>query len=379
MKNIEITKYYSIVFWNQLIRNFVFLFFPLFFLDIGLNGFEQGLILGIYTITGLLFSFHLGIKTDQMDQRILLIIGILLFLAFCAGLVIFRNVWMIGILFFLGGLSNIILVRATDTLVFKATSKKMEGREMGIYSVIKVFPFIIGIIIGAYIITRFGFDYIFVLSAFLFLLLFFPIISMKKTKLFNFPVTHYLNDLKNKEVLYFCIVIFIFGLHWGAEQTSYSPFLKLNLGLNMIQSSYYMACVIVALIITAYITGILIDRGASVLKLLSTSILLSGLGGALFAMTNNLIFSFLMRIVHEIGDGIFTVILSIGILRLFDKKRIGGNAGFIMVIVVLSAFTGSLIFGPIGFNYGYNLPHIISGMLSIIAFIMIMFFRRIKG
>ena len=45
--------------------------------------------------------------------------------------------------------------------------------------------------------------------------------------------------------------------------------------------------------------------------------------------------------------------------------RIGGNAGFISLITTLGVLAGSLIFGPLGAAYGYQVPLIASGVISL--------------
>lgn len=372
-------KYYLILFSNNLVRHFVFFFFPVFFLETGLNGFQSGLLMGIFTITGLLFSFHVGIKSDQIQQRTLLLVGTFIFIAFCFGLAYFTNIWMLVILFIVGGIGRLMQQRTTETLVLKSVDHDNKGKDMAMLSIMRCLPFAIGIIIGAYFISGFGFNFIFKISAILGLLVLIPVLMIKNTDLYNFSVHHYLDDFKNKKVLFFCLVVFIFSLHFGAEMTAYSLFLKQNLGLNLIQSSYYMAGVIVFLLISSFCAGRMIDRKYSKFKLMTYSMLLTGIGGALFAMTSNPILSFVWRSIHEIGDGIFLVVMSAGIISMFDRKRLGGSAGLVNVVIIFSTFLGSLIFGPIGFKYGYHLPHIISGILSIFAFVMMILIRKSKG
>ena len=352
----------------------MFFFFPLYFLEIGLNGFQSGVLLGIITLTGIVFSFHVGIKTDSVKQKYFLAFGIVLFSLFSIGLVFTKDFYFLLPLFFILGLAKIIIRRSTDTLVMKSSQK--HGKEMARFQIIKILPLIIGIILGGYLIHIFGYSFIFMLSAILFVPIIFVAFSIKDTGVFSFPVTRYMDDLKNKKVILFSIIVFIFSLHFGAEQTAYSPYIKQVLGLSLVQSSYFIAGVAIFLIVSAYFTGKAIDRGVSKIKLISYSMFVSGLGSILFAITRNPILSFLARGLHDIGDGAFLVTMSVGIISLFDKKRLGGNAGFINLTVIFATFLGSVVFGHIGYTYGYHMPHIISGTLSILAFVMVFIFRK---
>jgi len=332
--------------------------------------------MGTFTLTGLLFSFMIGVISDSIKQKYLLLIGVILFFIFCFGLTKTTTFGFLLALFAFGGLANVIIVRTTETLVLKSTDRKNKGKKLSIYHVFRTLPFVIGIVIGGYLIQTQGFIFLFKISAILCAGVLIPVLWIKDTKLFHSPIVSYFKDLKRRKVFYFCLTIFIFGLHFGAEQTAYSPFLKINLGLDIIHSAYYMGAVVIFLLISTLVTGKLIDKGVSGVKILSYSMLLSGVGSVLSAITTYVPFSIIGRMIHDIGDGAFILSISTGVVSLFDKERMGGNAGFIHMITIISTVVGALIFGPIGFSYGYHIPHIISGLLSIIAFVMIWIFRR---
>ena len=61
-----------------------------------------------------------------------------------------------------------------------------------------------------------------------------------------------------------------------------------------------------------------------------------------------------------------TLVLYIGIARLFEIERLGGNAGLMNLSTMLGFVTGSLIYGPLGESLGYGHPFWISGALTIL-------------
>jgi len=372
----EMSKYYGIIFSHYLILNFIFFFLPLYFLEIGLTGLQTGILMGVFSITGLLFSFHAGIKSDQVQQRTIINIGIIMFVVFCIGFAYLTNFWILTILIFIGGIGRTLIARATETLVLKSTQDKTKGKHMAMLHIMRDFPLIIGIIIGAYIIHFLGFADLFLWSGILSMFIIIPVLTIKNTRLFHFSVHHYIDDLKNRKALYFFAIIFVFSLHFGSEQVAYTPFLKNYLGLSIFNTSYYIAASIVFLLIAIFAAGRMVDKKASIINLISYSMLLSGLGGALFAMTKNVWWSFFFRIIHELGDGAIIVVFYVGIIILFKKERIGGNAGFLGVVMILATVVGSIIFGPIGYRLGYHVPHIISGALAIAAALMLMVWKK---
>ena len=90
----------------------------------------------------------------------------------------------------------------------------------------------------------------------------------------------------------------------------------------------------------------------------------------------NVYFSFAMRILHEVGDGIFFVYLYGAIHKHFPKERLGGNTGFVIGITILGSIVGSMIFGPMGENYGYNWPLFVSGIINLATLILIRIFEK---
>lgn len=370
MSNEELSKYYGVVFFTNLIRNFIFFFFPLFFISLGYNGWQTGLLMGLFTITGLLLTFHVGIKSDQIQQRRLLIIGIIFSIIFCLGLVYFKSFWIVALLFLFGGIGKVIVQRVTETLIFKSTTPDRKGRDMALLQIMRCAPFGIGIVMGGFLIQGFGFSWMFMISVILFMLVLLPVGRIKDTELFHYSLHHYLDDFKSRKVFLFCIMIFIFSLHFGAEQTVYTPFLKENLGLGIIQSGFYMGGVIILLIICAFFTGRLIDNKYSKKKIMAYSMFISGIGSIMFVMTTNVTFSFIWRAIHEVGDGAFMTTMAVGIISLFSKKRLGGNSGLIGLVTIVATFVGSLVFAPIGFSYGFNIPHVIAGILCVVAAFM---------
>ena len=120
----EKTKYYSVIFYFKLVSSLAFFFFPLYFLSIGFNGFQSGLLMGTFMITGLLLSFQAGMKSDSYSQKKLLVLGIILFSLFSIGISVFEMFWIVLILFFIGGTATVLIQRVTDTLIYKSTEKK---------------------------------------------------------------------------------------------------------------------------------------------------------------------------------------------------------------------------------------------------------------
>ncbi len=99
------------------------------------------------------------------------------------------------------------------------------------------------------------------------------------------------------------------------------------------------------------------------------ALFVSGSGHILMTIKNPVI-SALFRIYHEAGDAAMFFFVYYGLTKLFDLKRIGGNAGIFAFTGTLAGSLGALVFGPIGEKFGYEWPLIISGSTCLLAFLI---------
>jgi MFS family permease len=196
------------------------------------------------------------------------------------------------------------------------------------------------------------------------LLLIAPTVKLPLTRGVRTPLFEYGRDFLAPPVLFFATWLFLFTLHWGAEATSLALFLKHNLKLSPLGVGAYMAGEFGVVALTAYLYGRLWAGRLKPLTFLTLALIFSGAGHIM--MTYPVLpWSFAWRAVHGFGDGLILMETYATITRLFHVDRIGGNASLISLTTTLGVFAGSLIFGPLGAAYGYQVPLIISGAISL--------------
>ena len=367
---------FLLAFFRNLILNTALLFFPLYFLNLGFNSSQIGFLLSLLQLTSLLLSFFIGIGNDRITPRTWIILGSLILVAFYSLLNLSASFgWMI-IAFLVGGFGINILSRSLDALVFKIVKKKDQGQKLGLYQALTTGGTLAGIVLGSFFIYKFSFHFAFLLALILSIALVIVSLTLQRTSENNYPVKSYFKDLLQKKIIIFCIILFLFALHWGAEYTSYTPFLKNNLGLSQLGIGIYMILPLCALIFFSYYLGKRVDKGMPSKNLLYLGVLLSGIGILFMALTTDVVFSMFFRIIHEIGDASFAIFIYYGIAEFFKKDRVGGDSGFVNLVLVAATFTGNLIYGPIGYNLGYQWPHIISGILSLMIFGILLVWKR---
>ena len=178
------------------------------------------------------------------------------------------------------------------------------------------------------------------------------------------PLMQYGRDFWSGPVLFFVTWLFLFTLHWGAENTSMGLFLKNDLGLGPLGVGLYLSGEFITIGLTVYFYGRYGSGKLSPFAVLALGLATSGIGH--IYMTYPVVaWSFMWRLVHGFGDGLILLITYTTIARLFHVDRIGGNAGLISFATTLGVLAGSLIYGPVGASYGYQVPFIISGITSL--------------
>jgi len=113
---------------------------------------------------------------------------------------------------------------------------------------------------------------------------------------------------------------------------------------------------------TCFWAGPRCDNGMEPRTLAIWGLLLSG-GGQVFMCSHTLGVSLFWRGVHGLGDGLIVIVMYLGVARLFHPDRVGGLNSGVNLVMMLGAFTGSLIFGPLGAAFGYDLPLRVTGGL----------------
>jgi MFS family permease len=91
----------------------------------------------------------------------------------------------------------------------------------------------------------------------------------------------------------------------------------------------------------------------------------------------NTAISLLFRIIHETGDATMFFFLYYGLSKLFDLERMGGNTGIVTFVIIIGSSLSNLLFGVVGSKFGYNMPFLIGGSMSVLAFLFSLKFRHI--
>ena len=327
------------------------------------TGTQIGVLYAVLSLNAILVSFPVGVIGDRYPTRILTRVGLAATAASLWGLSLVGSFWPFLAVFLAFGLSSQLFRLSLDTLLFKEDHGNTP-RRLGHYNAMRMGGMMVGALLGGA--AYYWLDFTATLRMFSLglLLLIAPTVKLPLTRGVRTPLFEYGRDFLAPPVLFFATWLFLFTLHWGAEATSLALFLKHNLKLSPLGVGAYMAGEFGVVALTAYLYGRFWAGRLKPLTFLTLALIFSGAGHIL--MTYPVLpWSFAWRAVHGFGDGLILMETYATITRLFHVDRIGGNASLISLTTTLGVFAGSLIFGPIGAAYGYQVPLIISGAISL--------------
>ena len=332
--------------------------------SLAFSGAQIGLLYGVLSLNSLVASFPVGVVGDRYPARILTRLGLLGMAASLWWLSRAQRFWPFLLLFFALGLSLQLYRQSLDIMLFKEDDVAQNTRRLGTYNAWRMGGMTVGIFLGGIFIYIFGYPVSFQIFAVLMFLLVTLTWRLPLTRKQQTPLWQYGRDFWSGPVLFFVTWLFLFTLHWGAENTSMGLFLKNDLGLGPLGMGLYLSGEFITIGLTVYFYGRYGSGKLSPFAVLALGLATSGIGH--IYMTYPVVaWSFLWRLVHGFGDGLILLITYTTIARLFHVDRIGGNAGLISFATTLGVLAGSLIYGPVGAAYGYQVPFIISGITSL--------------
>ncbi len=348
----------------SVVSSAVYFFLPIYLKDtLNFSGAEIGLLYGVLSLNAILVSFPVGVTGDRYPARFLTRLGLL---ATAVSLWVMAGVsrfWVFLLIFWGFGLGLQLFRQSLDILLFKEDLED-EGRRFGPYIGWRLAGAALGAVLGGLLLYRLDFPRTLVILGLAISLLLLAANRLPQTRGVRVPFCQYRRDFFTRPVLFFAAWLFLFTLHWGAEATSLGLFLENNLALNFRGIGFYMAGEFLVVGLAAYLYSRFWMGLLKPFTFLAVALITSGAGHILMTYPS-LPWSFAWRLVHGFGDGLIFIEIYTTISRLFHVDRIGGNSSLISLTTTLGTFAGALMFGPIGTKFGYHLPLIISGAISL--------------
>lgn len=346
---------------------------PIFFSEqLHFNGNQIGVLFALQAVTGVLASFPAGLGNDRVTSRSLAAVALALQ---SVGLILMATVKVYFpylFVFFFWAIANNLFRTSMDVQVLKTDTGERTGSRLGVYHGGRFVGLALGMIGAGYWLTVLDFEKGLIAVAVLSFLLILVVRRLVPTRIGRTRLADYKADFSNPTVWLFAIWLFLFATHWGPEQTCYGLFLRKNLHLNLVQIGWYMSAEFAAIVVTLILVAKKFNRTDNLFAFTVVGLLGSGIGHVGMVVPIVAV-SVIFRTVHGIGDGIIMLVMYVGVARLFNLERLGGNAGLVNLSVMLGSIFGALVAGPLGAAYGYGLPLWASGVVTLTLIAPIVF------
>lgn len=349
---------------------------PVYFKQLGFSGIQTGLFFAITTLAPLIFALPMGITTDRLTIPAIFMTSFFLMALSRVGFIISTSFWIFCLFAFTGNFGGRFFTIAKDALLFKLSGKE-NVREVGIFQLGQFIAMGFGMMLGGFLIKEISFSVVFVVMLIFNLFLMVGAYFLPSPGTMTIALAEYKKAVLTPKVLLITFAFFLHGLHGGAEQVAYGPFLNQVLHLNTEQMGLYTAVGFMFVGLGAY-------GGSQILKkrwitnvqfILYTGFVLNGIFHIMMTVPV-WYWSFPFRLIHEVGDGLITLAYFHGIAQIFHLDKIGGCASFISLWSAIGGMVGSLCFGYIGDVWGPQWPLIISGVVMAVTPLMLNILMR---
>lgn len=202
---------------------------PMFIKQLGGSESQVGLIIGVFTISAVIFRPIIGGLMDRFGRRAFIISGLLFF-----AITMYFYDWVTGIIFLvilriLHGVSWAVATTSIGTAVTDVIPQSRRGEGMGWYGLAMTLGMALGPIIGLWVTKSYSFHYLFLLCTALALIAFILGFGAKIPTVQNTskkPISFY-----EKTVLPIAIVTFFLSFTFGGI-TTFLPLFAANIEVN---------------------------------------------------------------------------------------------------------------------------------------------------
>ena len=366
-------------FLRKLTVTSVLFLLPLRFLSLGFDGWRIGIIVSMFAVGTLLASFPTGWINDRVSMGGVIRAGLV-----AQGLLILAMAWITGFpamaaAFFCMGLANNMLDVSFNSLYYKDETAMDQNRKYGTYVFWTSLGPAVGILAGGLLLRGADFRLLHAVFAAVMILSLGAARHLDRVKFHRVSLREYGRSVFRAKTLLFILFVFILALHWGIEGTVYSPFLKQAFGLSDFGLALYISAGLFGLSFSSVLVGLIRFNIRANKTMVLAAMAASGTGFILMAAVRNVGLSFAFSAVHQIGDGALGALLTLFTSRLFEKRNIGGSAGLAQAVPILGQMAGAMIFSPLGYRMGLQIPFFLCGGLLVLnAVYGAVIFRRIE-
>jgi MFS family permease len=343
---------------------------PAYAQTVGVGAFMIGLLIGVYDFAELFAKPAAGFIADKRGMKLTLVSGLVIFIL-GSFLFLVINPKFLLLVRFIQGLGAAALSTVSITLVAKYFAEG-RGKAFGIYNAIKGAGYVIAPALGGFLVGRYGFSMIFVVSAgvgivALLLSLFLPGKRHESGQLDDdddLSLKDFFRIFREPRLLpvYAVILInmFMVGILFG-----FLPVYLYSIGYTPMQSGQVISVVTLSYLLVQPLAGHLADK-IDIRKTVYVGLLLAAIAIMAVTFTSGVI---LLAIAIIAGLGIGTVWTNSDILvsTLVNQSQLGASMGAAQSFKEFGDMTGPLLIGLLTQFYGVRVGFVICGILALLC------------
>jgi len=346
---------------------------PVFTEQLGGDEFDVGLVIGIFTISALIIRPFAGKALDTLSKRMILFVGLLIFILSVLGYHLVTTVFLILVLRFIHGIGWGITSTAFGTIVSDIVPAKRRGEGMGYYGLSSTLGMAIAPLIGIWLMINQGFSTLFYVSSLLAVvsLLFIQIISFSPSKETEKKTDEaFWNNLFEKKALFPSLLVMLFAVTYGGIVSFITLFGK---EVNIDNVGWFFLANALMVMVSRPLAGVLFDRKGH-LWVLIPGALFAITGLTILSFTTNLLFLIISALFYGLGFGtIQPALLAWTINRVAPSRRGAANATFYSAFD-LGIGLGSMILGIIAKLTSYGMMYRISIALLLLYLVLYLYY-----
>jgi MFS family permease len=338
----------------------------------------------------MLFSFPIGILSDRIGRKKLLVIsGIIFVISPLLYLMVSSPVWLIPIRFF-HGCATAILGPVASAIIVSAYSKS-KGEKLGIYSSSTLIGRTLAPMLGGFIISYFAnpaisiasYRMVYIAAFILALPVFILILFIKDEKQKSAPITRnaFYLDLKyfftNKRLFSTAIVEMATYFAYGAFET-YLPIYLTRLNIPVYQIGMIFSIQILSIALSKPLFGKLADKVDKRKQILG-GILILGVAMGILGFFQSIISVLIIGILFGLGLSFSTIATSTYTAEVTKKEKLGASLGGLSAIMDIGQTIGPLLTGIIITYLSYKMGFMLSFIIAILSAIMFYVCNRDKS